>query len=113
MNTNSFIPAIVGFTLSLSSWSSMAETNIKLLGEPAPAAAANRTIAINPDTRYVNVEGGQVVKFEVGARTFAWNFDGPDSIGSFDLNRVAPPGLLDHAVKAYVSPNPIYLGSLN
>ena len=111
MKTKSYIPAIVALTLSFSALSSMAATPDELLGDPVPAAApAQRTIAITPDTKYVNVEGGQTVRFDVGGQTFAWNFDGSVTVGSFDLNRVAPPGLLDHPVTAYVSPNPLYMG---
>ena len=80
---------------------------IALLGDPASPASANRTIAIHPDTRHVNVTGGEVVKFTVGDKSFAWNFNGHPS--SFDLNAVAPPGVMDHRVKAYVAPNPLYI----
>ena len=80
-----------------------------LLGDPASPASATRTIAIYPDTRYVNVTGGEVVKFTVGDKSFAWNFSGRP--GSFDLNAVAPPGVMDHRVKAYVAQNPLYSGS--
>jgi hypothetical protein len=110
MKTKALIPAVLAFTLSLSALPSMAATNTDLLGQPAPAAAANRTIRINPDTRYVNVQGGQIVRFDVGGQTFTWNFDGPQTLQSFDLNQVAPPGLLGHSVTAYVSPNPLYQG---
>jgi hypothetical protein len=88
----------------------MAAPNIRLLGNAAPDAAAEQTITITPDTRYVNVQSGRVVRFEVGAKSFTWNFDCPQSIQSFDLNRVTPPGLLDHTVTAYVSTNPLYVG---
>ena len=108
MKTKSLIPTVLALTLSLSALSSMAATPLNLLGDPAPAAAADRTITITPDTKYVNVQGGQTVKFDVGGKTFAWDFDGP--VTSFDLNRVAPPDLLDHMVTAYVSPNPLYMG---
>ena len=82
---------------------------ITLLGDPASPASASRTIAIYPDTRYVNVTGGEVVKFTVGDKSFAWNFNGRPT--SFDLNAVAPPGVMDHKVKAYIAPNPLYGGS--
>jgi hypothetical protein len=111
MKTESLIPTVVALTLSLSALSSMAATPDELLGDPVPAAAAaDRTIAITPDTRYVNVQGGQTVRFDVGGQTFSWDFDGAETVGAFDLNQVAPPGLLDHPVTAYVSPNPMYMG---
>ncbi|AMP08376.1 hypothetical protein CAter282_0562 [Collimonas arenae] len=81
-----------------------------LWGDPAPVMAATRTIVIAPDTTYVNVTGGEIVKFVVGDKSFAWNFDGEEYIEHFDLSQTAPPGVLDHAVTAYVSANPLYSG---
>jgi hypothetical protein len=111
MKTKPLISAVLALMLSLSALSSMAAAmRLDLLGETAPEAKADRTITITPDTSYVNVQGGQIVKFDVGGETFTWDFNGPDYVSSFDLNRVTPPGLLDHAVTAYVSPNPLYMG---
>jgi hypothetical protein len=73
---------------------------------PGAARTATRTIAIHPTTRYVNVTGGEIVRFTVGDKSFAWNFSGRPS--SFDLSAVAPPGMLDRKVTAYVAPNPLY-----
>ena len=80
---------------------------LDLLGGPASPSMATRTIFIKPETNYVNVTGGEVIRFEVGNKSFVWNFNGQRS--SFDLARVAPPSLLDHKVTAYVAPNPMYL----
>jgi hypothetical protein len=111
MKMKSFIPTVVALTLSLSALSSMAATHDELLGDPVPAAAAaDRTITITPDTTHVNVQGGQTVRFDVGGQTFAWDFNGAETAGRIDLSQVAPPGLLDHPVTAYVSPNPMYTG---
>ncbi len=49
---------------------------------------------------YVNVKDGEIVKFVVGDQAFAWNFNG--IVGAFELNRIAPAGVLDHHVMAYV-----------
>jgi hypothetical protein len=111
MKTKSLVPAVLALTLSLPALSSIAATRLDLLGDPAPDTAATSTIKVTPGTRYVNVEGGQVVKFDVGGRTFTWNFDGADTVTSFDLNQVAPKGMLDHVVTAYISPNPLYAGN--
>jgi hypothetical protein len=83
---------------------------VDLFGEPAAPGAAQRTIVIQPDTRYVNVEGGQVVRFIAGDKEFAWNFFVARTVNSFDLNEVAPPGILAHTVRAYVSQDPRYIG---
>lgn len=78
-------------------------------GDPAPATAGTRTIVITPDTHYVNVVGGDVIRFVDGDKSFAWAFDGWCGY-QFDLARVAPHGVLDHSVIAYVDPDPYYCG---
>jgi hypothetical protein len=85
-------------------------SNIALYGDPAAPSAAQRTIVINPNTKYVNVEGGEVVRFVAEGKEFAWNFFVAKTVSSFRLNEVAPPGMLDHEVRAYVSPDPRYIG---
>lgn len=102
---------LLGATLSIAAASSFAATSTptKLLGDAAPVtAAADRVIHITPDTKYINVVGGQTVNFDVNGQKFAWNFNGAEPVSSFDLNRVAPAGVLDHKVTAYVSTNPIF-----
>ncbi|RJG08064.1 hypothetical protein D3870_13390 [Noviherbaspirillum cavernae] len=89
------------------------EPPVKLLGDPAPASSGTRTIVITPDTRHVNVTGGEVVNFAVGDKMFTWSFFVAAGISSFDLNRIAPPGMLDHVVTAYVARDPRYIGGGN
>ena len=111
MKRKLLFPMICSLMLCMEGLSSIAaENRIDLLGDPAPPSAATRTIVINPDNRYVNVEGGQIVKFVVGDRAFAWNFSGSLNVWSFDLTRVAPAGMLDHEVMAYIAPDPRYRG---
>lgn len=81
----------------------------RLYGDPASAAAASYTIVIRPDTRYVNVTGGDTVNFIVGDKSFAWAFNVARTVWAFDLNEVAPPGMLDHKIRAYVAPDPKYI----
>jgi hypothetical protein len=108
MKAKLLIPTFLALTLSFSAISAMAATSSTFLGEAQPTSAASRVIKITPDTKYVNVQGGEVIDFDVAGKAFAWNFDGLDS--SFKLNRIAPQGLLNHAVAVYVAPNPLYLG---
>lgn len=86
------------------------ERPIGLLGDPAPTASATKTIVIEPGTKWVNVTGGDIVNFVVGEKSFAWAFNVARGVSSFELNRVAPPNMLDHRVDAYVAPDPRYLG---
>ncbi len=88
-----------------------AEPDVKLLGDPVPATATERTIVIQPGTTHVNVTDGDVVKFVIGNQTFAWDFDTGGKHMVFDLERIAPAGTLDHKVLVYVSRDPTYLGA--
>ncbi len=87
------------------------EQMLALFGDPAPVEAATQTIVIRPETRWVNVTGGDTVKFVVGEKSFAWIFNVARTVNSFDLSRVAPPGVLDRHVEAYVAPDPRYIGA--
>jgi hypothetical protein len=87
---------------------SSAAPRADLLGMAAPASSATQTVIITADTRWVNVTGGDTVRFVVGAREFAWNFSVGSTVAMFDLNRVAPPGLLGRELPVYVEPNPLY-----
>jgi hypothetical protein len=78
------------------------DLDMKLLGDPVPVAAAGRTIVIMPDTRWANVGEGEAVKFVVNGHEFAFYFNG--QVGDFDLQKIAPPGVLDHPVRVYMSP---------
>lgn len=82
------------------------EPGLELLGSPGTPAMVTRTIVIKPTTSFVNVTGGEVIRFDVGDKSFVWNFNGQRS--SFDLARVAPASVLERKVTAYVAPNPMY-----
>lgn len=111
MKNASLLTAIGALALALSSLSASAlETPVRLLGDPAPPEAAQYAIAITPSTRWVNVTGGEIVRFDVGGKSFAWSFTGASSVSSFDLRRVAPPGMLDRSIMAYIAPDPRYIG---
>jgi hypothetical protein len=79
-----------------------------LLGTPVPPSAATRTVSLTADTRYVNVTGGDVVRFVGGGQEFGWSFDTSPIVHTFSLNQVAPAGFLDHEVRVYVAPDPRY-----
>ena len=108
MNPKQLIAVVAMLTASASAFAGSLP-RIDLLGDPIPVSAAARTIVITPDTKYVNVTGGETVRFVVGDKSFAWNFDGSIVVSSFDLNRTAPASMLDHKVTAYITPNPLYV----
>jgi heavy-metal resistance protein CzcE len=105
------ITSLFAATLSAASLSAAAATRADLLGEPAQApsaqravvsAAYGRTIAITGDTKWVNVNHGEVVRFVADGREFTWYFDGVSQPRPFDLSEIAPEGFVDHGVKVYV-----------
>ncbi len=78
------------------------------LGSAAQAAAATRTVAITTGIQGVNVDQGDVVTFEVGGKSFTWQFDTLRPSGSFNLADIAPADVNVDGVRVYVAPNPLY-----
>jgi hypothetical protein len=103
--------AVVTFLMSAAALPAVAAPDsIELLGTPAPPSAGAQEIRITQKTKYVNVEGGDAVNFIVGDTAFGWIFDGSRNVSSFELNDVAPHGILDHPVTVYIAPDPRRLG---
>jgi heavy-metal resistance protein CzcE len=96
-----FAPAFAALALSAASLSANALTSGDRYGEPANPSYAERTIVVTPQTRFINVSRGEVVKLKVGAQEFAWDFDGLAQ--PFELSNIAPEGALDHSVRVYVA----------
>ena len=86
------------------------ETPTSLYGDSAPLSAAATTIPIHPDTKWVNVTGGEIIRFDVDGKSFAWAFNVPVGLVSFDLAKVAPAGILNRPVEAYIATDPKYSG---
>lgn len=82
-----------------------------LLGTGGVEKAAERTIVILPETRWVNVTSGETIRFVVGDRSFTWNFQTGATVTAFDLNQVAPAGMLTRRIVVYVAINPLYISN--
>lgn len=77
-----------------------------LAGDRVSDAAAERTVTIAPDTRFVNVKAGETVKFvAANGQSTTWSFDNPN-IFEVKLRKIMPAGSLDHKVMVYVARNP-------
>lgn len=111
MKIMSSITVIAAPLLAATFSSANAVPRIDLLGDPAPASAAERTIVLGADTRHVNVTEGDTVRFVAGDKSFTWKFQVAKGITSFDLNSVAPSGLLQKEVRAYIAPAPRFNGA--
>src|SRR5712691_785849 len=98
------IPTLALLTLSAASLTTTAKvTEADMLGNAAQPSAAQRTIVIDGKTKWITVEHDEVVRFLSNGQEFAWTFKGMSS--SFDLNKIAPAGAVDWALKVYVWPN--------
>ncbi|MFC5477116.1 CzcE family metal-binding protein [Massilia suwonensis] len=82
--------------------------DIRKIGMSSPVSAATRTVTIAPQTRYINVNQGDIVKFEVEGKVFAWQFDTERPQGWLDLALFAPKGINTYAVQVFVGQNPLY-----
>jgi len=87
-----------------------ADNDQNMLGRGESPATVDRTIVIEPGTTYVNVDRGDVVRFVVGNQSFAWCFNTPTTISEVNVNDIAPAGMINHVVKAYIKRIPIYDG---
>jgi len=111
MKNKLLLPLITAMTLAAASTAAMAGAGQSdFRGNAAPAqAAVDQVVVITDATRHVNVTGGSTVRFVVGDRSFNWSFqNGSAHVLPFDLQQIAPQGLLTHGVTAYVSDNPLY-----
>ncbi|MYM66121.1 CzcE family metal-binding protein [Pseudoduganella sp. FT55W] len=79
-------------------------------GMASAAANADRQITINADTKWVNVNNGDTVTFDINGKRFTWHFDTLHSEEAFDLSKIAPEGINTGMVTVYVASNPLYRG---
>ncbi len=107
MNRNVLLTSIAAILLSSATACTFAaDGSHNMYGSPSTSTYVNRTIMIGPNTNYANVTKGEVIKFVVGDKTFAWQFSEVSTISEVDLNAIAPAGLLDHTVKVYLRRDP-------
>lgn len=99
-------------TILLASLASAAHAGTKpgAYGDAANNESAERTIALTPGTKWVNVTDGEVVRFSKDGRTFAWHFSTLND-SSFDLSAIAPAGVDVKGVRVYVANDPALGGS--
>jgi phosphate-selective porin len=76
----------------------------------ATTSGAERTVVVKPGTKYINVDDGETVQFEVNGQTFDWHFDTFKGESSFKLSEIAPKGVTVGDVQVYVAADPLYRG---
>lgn len=94
-------------TMLVGSASAQPDKYLRLLGDPVPPSAyAPRVVVITPDTSKINITHFDTIKFISGNESFIWCFNGVSTLSEIDLNRVAPPGMLDHLVQVFIAKSP-------
>ena len=101
MNLTRFVPAVASIALFAVSLSAFALNDADSYGRAANPAAANRTIVVGPNTRYVNVTRDEIVKLVVNGQEFAWHFDG--TLSSFKLSAIGSRDAVAQNVTVYVA----------
>ena len=79
-------------------------------GSIVSTSAIDKVVKIGASTRYVNVEDGQTVRFDVDGQTFAFAFHAWPGDQSVDLAVIAPNGISVPHVRVYIAPNLNYFG---
>jgi len=83
-----------------------------LLIANATASGLNvdRTIVIDSSTRWVNVNGGDRIRFSANGQSFDHSFNSFTQSRVYDLGKIAPAGALDRPVKVYVTADDRFTG---
>jgi hypothetical protein len=77
-------------------------------GEAVPDIGAVRHIALTPDSKSINVNNGDTVKFTENGQSFEWHFDTLKDRDNFDIAAIAPKDMHLEGVRVYVEANPLY-----
>ena len=82
----------------------------KIYGEPAPAVTPDETVRLRPNSHWVNVRYGEIVRFVTQGvngteRSFDWWFDVSPEVTSFYLRKIAPPDFPDRNVRVFIDPS--------
>jgi hypothetical protein len=77
------------------------------IGQLVHTDNADRTIVIEPGTRYVNVSQGEKVKFVANGQEYVIDFNGVDR--NTDLRSLLPAGAVDREIITYVGQSPFNL----
>ena len=93
-------------TLLLGSASVWAHNSDPLLGDRVTGNYADHVVEITPNMGSVNAKHFDTIRFVSNKQSFTWNFDGVSTLREIDLNKIAPPGMLDHTVRVFIETSP-------
>jgi len=76
-------------------------------GSLTPAKNADRTVVLQPDTKYVNVERGEIITLVYKDKSFTWKFD-TFGLPTIRLSEIAPGDFGAEQVRIAVFPHRIF-----
>lgn len=99
---------VAGVAAALLMVSTAFAANVNDLGTQGDANSVTREVVITPQTRWVNVESGETIKFVDGAgHSVVWRFD-TGSWATGALGDFAPQLAQGRDIKVYVAENVLY-----
>jgi hypothetical protein len=83
-------------------------------GTPVQSQKVDRTVHVEPHSRWANVNYGETVRFvaqsgDGSEKSFAWRFNVSPEVNSVDLSTVAPANFPRSELRVYVEPDPRYI----
>ena len=102
--------AIIAAAIAGTASGAYAAANTKEFGTATSAANADHHVIVKQDTKWVNVDDGDTVEFNVDGKSFTWHFDTLRGESAFELSKIAPEGVDAGKVIVYVAANPLYRG---
>jgi hypothetical protein len=102
--------AVIAAAIASTASGAYAAVNTKEFGMATNAASADRHVVIKADTKWVNIDDGDTVEFNIDGKSFTWHFDTLRGESAFELSKIAPEGVDAGKVIVYVGANPLYRG---
>jgi hypothetical protein len=78
-------------------------------GSAVAADAADYTLKVDGQTKWLNVNDGDTVRFNVKGKEFTWHFDTYKNHSIVNLASIAPADADAGLVKVFVAMNPLYM----
>ena len=102
--------AVIAAAIVATAGGAQAAANTNEIGMAPAHPNADRHVVIKADTKWVNIDDGDTVEFNVDGKSFTWHFDTLRGESAFELSKIAPQDVDVGKVVVYVAANPLYRG---
>jgi hypothetical protein len=108
MKIATFSALILSFAVSTTAIAA-SNSEYSPFGALAPLGTATRTVEVSPNTKAINVNDGDSVRFNVNGKVFEWTFYlAKQREGKVPLSDIAPAGMSVGNAIVYVGENRLY-----